>query len=385
MPYRIIHTLRSSLSNYTIRLRRLKPAFRMPVRRIFLALLLAAAAMAIWFWGTPSGTKLRILAADTLITTQHRDWAKYFIGEEALRNRIAEYERRFDEMGRETLLPVVPSVSNRRADAANESGPAGAEESLYRIEDISGDGWSGKLLIVDDPTRIRIGVPGVPGKGEKVSSMILRYGAEAGVNGGGFSDPNWSGNGFKPMGVVISGGNVLYNDAEPRDEIDIVGFTGKGALIAGKYTLDRLLQMDVREAVSFRPRLIVNGKGLVESDDDGWGYAPRTAVAQTADGTVLFAVIDGRQAHSVGATLHDVQEMFLERGAVVAANLDGGASTVLATRDGAASFQIHNEPATMEGERYLPTAFLVFRQPELARIRNIWEGLDMERFDPAKW
>jgi len=365
-------------------LRRRPPRARAAIRAA-LVVALAAAAVAVWLWCTPSGERLRYLAADTLITTQHRHWAKYVIGEAALRDRIAEYERRFDAMAREPLRPVEP---DRAADAAGPAGTdAGADiasEPLYRVEDISGEGWSGKLLIVPDPLKIRIGVPGAIGRGEKVSRMMQRLGAVAGVNGGGFSDPNWSGNGFKPTGIVMSGGEVFYNDAAPEEEIDVVGFTDKGSLIVGQYTLAELQRMGLREAVSFRPRLIVNGKGLVESDEDGWGLAPRTAIAQTADGTVLFAVVDGRQTHSVGATLYDVQQLFLDRGAVVAANLDGGASTVLVTRD-ADGVTIANRPATTEGERYLPTAFLVFAQPELVRIANVWEGLDMERFDPSKW
>ncbi|HZG57745.1 phosphodiester glycosidase family protein [Paenibacillus sp.] len=357
------------------------PLTWLPRRRWTLAAVaLAAAALtaAIWLWGTPSGARLRYLAADTIITTQHREWAKAVIGERALRERIAAYERRFDDMGRETLQPVRPPLA---AIAA----PAPETAPLFRVEDIAGEGWSGKLLVVSDPRTIRIGVPGVAGRGEKVSRMMLRLGAEAGVNGGGFADPNWTGNGFKPTGLVLSGGKVFYSDAAPEEEIDVVGFTEQGSIIAGKYTLKDILRMGVKEAVSFRPRLIVNGKGLVKSDDDGWGFAPRTAVAQTADGTVLFAVIDGRQTHSVGATLYDVQQLFLDRGAVVAANLDGGASTVLVTRDAETGFRIENKPATTEGERYLPTAFLVFRQPALARIGNVWEGLDMDKFDPAKW
>ena len=364
---------------HSARPRPLRSGRRVLALRVGLAAAALAAVVAVWLWGTPSGERLRYLAADTLITTQHRHWAKYVIGEAALRERLAEYERRFDAMAREPLRPVVPG----RAAAVGAA--AEATEPLYRVEDISGEGWSGKLLVVPDPTRIRIGVPGAVGRGEQVSRMMQRLGAVAGVNGGGFSDPNWSGNGFKPTGIVMSGGQVFYNDVPEGEEIDVVGFTDKGALIVGQYTLAELTRLGLREAVSFRPRLIVNGKGLVDSDEDGWGLAPRTAVAQLEDGTVLFAVIDGRQTHSVGATLYDVQQLFLDRGAVVAANLDGGASTVLVTRDAEAGYRIENQPATTAGERYLPTAFLVFPQPELARIGNVWEGLDMKRFDPSKW
>jgi len=354
----------------------------LPLRRLLPLAAKAAALLALfislaacWFWGTPAGEKLRYLAADTVITTKHREWAKYIIGEAALRERVAEYDRRFAAMASEPMTPLAPDELRRDR--------AGADAPLYSIENISGPGWSGKLLVVPNPRSIRVGVPEQPGRGEQVSRMMLRLGAVAGVNGGGFVDPNWSGNGFKPTGIVVSGGRVLYSDAKPTEPVDVVGFTADGALVAGRYTERQLTQLRVREAVSFHPRLIVNGRGLVESDEDGWGIAPRTAVAQLEDGTVLFAVIDGRQTHSVGATLYDVQQLFLERGAVVAANLDGGSSTVLVERDAGNGFDIVNRPATSEGERYLPTAFLVFPEPERVRVANVWEGIDMERFDPA--
>jgi exopolysaccharide biosynthesis protein len=133
--------------------------------------------------------------------------------------------------------------------------------------------------------------------------------------------------------------------------------------------------------VSFAPQFIVNGEGLVKNAADGWGIAPRTCMAQTEDGTILFAIIDGRQpGHSIGATLYDVQNVFLEHGAVIAANLDGGSSTVLVHDD-----KIVNRPASEYGERYLPTAWLVFEHPEQADIKNIWAGLDISKIDPSKW
>jgi exopolysaccharide biosynthesis protein len=151
-------------------------------------------------------------------------------------------------------------------------------------------------------------------------------------------------------------------------------------MVAGKYKVSELLKMGVQEAVSFSPRFIVNGEGLIKNQADGWGIAPRTSMAQTEDGTILFAVIDGRQKHSIGATLYDIQQIFLEHGAVTAANLDGGASTVLVHNQ-----EIVNKPSSEYGERYLPTAWLVFDHPENVKINNIWDGLDISKINPSKW
>jgi exopolysaccharide biosynthesis protein len=119
---------------------------------------------------------------------------------------------------------------------------------------------------------------------------------------------------------------------------------------------------------------------LVKSQADGWGVAPRTAMAQTKDGSILFAVIDGRQTHSIGATLYDIQQIFLSHGAITAANLDGGASSVLVHNN-----EIVNKPSSQYGERYLPTAWLAFDNPQDVHVVNIWAGLDINKIDPSKW
>lgn len=60
------------------------------------------------------------------------------------------------------------------------------------------------------------------------------------------------------------------------------------------------------------------------------GSAPRTAVGQTADGTLIFYTIDGRKSgHSIGATMTQVAQRLIELGCVTALCLDGGGSTTL--------------------------------------------------------
>lgn len=55
---------------------------------------------------------------------------------------------------------------------------------------------------------------------------------------------------------------------------------------------------------------------------------PRTAVARTADGTVLLVTVDGRQpGASIGMTLPELVELLEAMGAVEALNLDGGGSS----------------------------------------------------------
>ncbi|MFB9277374.1 phosphodiester glycosidase family protein [Cohnella cellulosilytica] len=343
---------------------------------VFVTGCLSVLLLAGWFYLTPSGNTYRYMLADTLITTQHREWAKYIIGEKALRERVAAYVKQFEEMGEERDTHTIPI-----AEDGPTTGEQAAEEPTS-IQEVDGEGFHGYLLTVRDPKTVRLVVPNKTGRGEKVSSMVKRTGAIAGVNAGGFADPNWKGNGFKPIGLVISQGKVYYNGLGNTKSVQIVGIDKNGKMLAGKYSLDELMELGISEAVSFSPRIIVNGKGLIPNRAQGWGVAPRTVMGQREDGAMLFLLIDGRQpGYSIGATLYDAQEILLEHGAVIAANLDGGSSTVLVTEGG----EIVNKPSSSSGERYLPTAFLVFEHPEAVDVPNIWAGLKPSDIDAGKW
>ncbi|MBB6637396.1 phosphodiester glycosidase family protein [Cohnella thailandensis] len=347
------------------------------VFRTFTLLLLLGALGLAWFFLTPSGTSFRYRMADTLITTQHRHWAAYLVGEEGLKERVAQYAKQFEQMGEERDTHVIDLPGeDEQEEAQAEPVP------LTQIEPIDGKGYHGYLLTVSDPTKVRLVVTNTKGKGEKVTSMVKRTGAIAGVNAGGFADPNWKGNGFQPIGLVISQGKVFYRDIGMDQNTQIVGIDKEGKMIAGRYTINELLDLGISEAVSFSPRIIVNGKGLIKNHSQGWGIAPRSVMGQKEDGSILFLTIDGRQpGYSIGADLYDAQEIMLEHGAVIAANLDGGSSTVLVSEGG----EIVNKPSSAHGERYLPTAWLVFEDPSAVTVNNIWSGLTSKDIDPAKW
>ncbi|WP_308637435.1 phosphodiester glycosidase family protein [Paenibacillus silvisoli] len=342
-----------------------KKGWRRTIKRLSAAMLIAALGAGGWFFYTPSGKDVRYMMADTLITTQHRYLAKYLIGQEALDNRVAAYAAQFDAM--------ADVKDNHNVSLVNH--PKGT----VKVEPISGKGFKGYLMYVHDPKMIRVVTTNIVGGGERVESMVKRTGAIAGVNGGAFDDPNWSGNGFKPAGIVMSGGKLLYKGNGMNAKVNVVGIDKDGLMVAGRYTPKQLLAMGVSDAVTFQPKFIVNGKGLIKSEADGWGIAPRTCMAQLKDGTIVFVVIDGRQpGYSVGATLYDVQKILLAKGAVTAANLDGGSSTVLVKDN-----EVVNKPSSKYGARYLPTAFLVFDHPEEVEVPNIWAGIDMNAFDSS--
>lgn len=224
------------------------------------------------------------------------------------------------------------------------------------VFNIDGGDFEGKLMVVHDPTRIIAGYSSrMPESGETTSQIAKNNRAVAAVNAGGFMDLGWTGTGGTPMGFIIHDGELLYNQLESETvQQDTVAFTKEGMLIVGKHSIKKLKEYGVKEAVSFGPPLIVNGKPTIQEGDGGWGIAPRTAIGQKKTGEVLLLVIDGRSLESFGATLKDVQDILLEFGAVNAANLDGGSSTTMYLNG-----RVINKPSDKLGERAVPTAFVV--------------------------
>lgn len=84
------------------------------------------------------------------------------------------------------------------------------------------------------------------------------------------------------------------------------------------------------------PTLVKEGEVYVTADAEQFppdirvGRAPRSAFGITKYGDYIFAVVDGRQAHSKGCTLTEWARILKNNfGAVEAINLDGGGSTEL--------------------------------------------------------
>ena len=92
-------------------------------------------------------------------------------------------------------------------------------------------------------------------------------------------------------------------------------------------------------------------------DDIRLGRAPRSAVGITKYGDYIFAVVDGRQAHSKGCTLTEWAYILKNSfGAVEALNLDGGGSTELIFKG-----SLVNSPSD-GGERSVGDALTILRR-----------------------
>lgn len=213
--------------------------------------------------------------------------------------------------------------------------------------------FSGTMLVVKDPKRVHVGLTKHLNRvGQTVSEMVKDANAVAGVNAGGFFDKEGLGTGGIPMGLTISRGNYVSGDKKALQPV--IGITDKGALVVGKYQYDELATMGIKDAISFGPELVKDGKPYLKESSGSWGVAPRTAIGQREDGAILLLAISGRGSSGIGATLLDIQGVMLEQGAVIAANLDGGYSTELYYQG---KFLV--PPSNPLGERYVATSFLV--------------------------
>lgn len=223
--------------------------------------------------------------------------------------------------------------------------------------DISDSKFTGYILEIKDPTRIKIGYSKRIGEvGERTSQIAQDNGAIAAINGGGFTDKSangklWTGTGAYPEGIVISNGKVVYSDVKQNETVNVTAFTKDGKLIVGDHTLRDLLRQGVVEAVSFRNSLVINGKPVAVEDE---GLNPRTAIGQKQDGTVIMLIIDGRKGLKPGASLREVQNILIQQGAVNASNLDGGSSSTLYFNG-----DVINNPCDWNGERTVATAIYV--------------------------
>ena len=224
---------------------------------------------------------------------------------------------------------------------------------------ITGPTYKGWMAIIDDPSRVSVGISSEYTSSEtpglSIAGFCEKYDAILAVNGGAFNDPNGSGNGGTPLGLVYSNG-VLYHGATKGHVSNggtCVGFDYNDRLIVGRFTTSEAMQVGYRDAVAFGPALIVNGE---PSSDPGSNASlnPRTAIGQRADGAVLLLVVDGRQLDSLGASFGDLVEIFMEYGAINACNLDGGSSTVMYVNG-----QQLNDGVAVTGSRAIPTAIIV--------------------------
>lgn len=297
-----------------------------------------------------------VLTAMTTMT--HQYLATWFVDQDEI-DRIIEKNKTPDstEIINLGAIKISKNSINQELNVYDTFSYPGSEviynEDGVKVETFKGSKFKAYVTIIDDPSRVQIATTDRLGSyGEKLESITERYNAVIGINAGGFVDDNGQGTGGVPLGIVIEDGEEIF--AQSNQKYHIVGFNEEDILVLGEHTKAERDELNLRDAITFRPFLIVNGKPQITEGNGGWGIAPRTAIGQRKDGKVILLTIDGRQTTSIGATLKEVQDIMLLYGAYNCANLDGGSSTQLVLNG-----DTINSPSSVYGPRNLSTAFIV--------------------------
>lgn len=345
--------------------------------RVFTALCLTGAVVTGLFLTYPN--KYRdVLLMSALETKTFRSVVYKVYGEHYIDNIVDKYNEDYEDTVESIeVKSVVDSSVSINNSVANAKELYNEDNELYNkynipsylrdkiklekpkysqeieIQELDGGKYKGWVMIVHDPSRVSVVTTSKLGKeGEKLMDMYKREGAIAAFNGGGFYDYKGVGNGGQPTGIVIEDGNIVYIN-EKYNNYEIIGLTEDNKLIAGVYTLDEIKNLKVRDAVSFKPVIIKDGKPIKELNF-GYGLNPRTVIGQREDGAIVVLVVDGRSIKSIGINLRQAQDIMLKYGCVIAANLDGGASTELIYED-----KTINNPCGSRGARRIATGFVV--------------------------
>jgi exopolysaccharide biosynthesis protein len=341
----------------------------------FAAVTFAGAYFTLWtICHGPSKAARDLFVSTILETGQMKFLASWYFSEDEI---LAITDRNGMGKTEEDVNPDLIEIPT--VDENNEN----QEFDIDGIElvEISGRSFFAKLLIINDPSRVKLSTIypwsdfNKSKYGETLEQLVQRGDYAAGINGGEYySEGNWGG---IPKGLVVCGGVIQYNAPQAGDVM--VGFTQNNILMIadiGNMSAEQAEQFvadnQIRDAVSFKDiddgdnnhftKLIINGTSR-EISGSGSGANPRTVIGQRADGAVLMLVTDGRGAAGhLGATAQDLISIMQEYGAVNAANLDGGSSSAMYYNGAYEMTSVTLYYSTSSWR--LPTAFVVEKRGE---------------------
>ncbi len=261
-------------------------------------------------------------------------------------------------------------INSTNEDQNNSSAEDGPPIEIHEVSDAT---YFGTMIVVKDPSRVSLATI-YPWReiGVTLDQLVKDNNAIGGINGGLYNSYNNTGG--SPYGVVVSNGEIQYNQPQSFAGLVLIGFTENNILqiidvskMNSRQVEQMIKEKKIRDAVTFQDeasdannhfvQLIINGE-VREMNGMGSGLNPRTAIGQRADGAVLMFVTDGRGKNGhLGASASDLIKVMKDFGAVNAANLDGGSSSCM-YYDGeylmtSVTFYYTN------ASWYLPTGFII--------------------------
>ena len=326
-----------------------------------LAVFLTLVMMVFLICHGPSERATELFATTFLETGQMKFIVSMFLSNNRIQEIVAKNS--MSEMTAEVDTNLIKIDETAQEDNSKD----------VELVEISGNTFFAKMLIIKDPSRVKIATTYPWGEyGQELDKLVKSSGAIAGVNGGLYvSDSNKGG---KPLGLVVCDGQIQYNNPSGYAGLHLIGFDESNILriisLEGMSApqVEKLVKDEkIRDAVVFQEessdknnhfvKLVVNGEAR-QMNGSGSGANPRTVIGQRKDGAVLLLVTDGRGASGhLGATASDLIDIMLEYGAVNAANLDGGSSSSMYYND---NYEMTSVTLYYSNSSWkLPTAFVI--------------------------
>ena len=267
-----------------------------------------------------------------------------------------------------TTAPATPTEEANLNDAWVDF-PDGIQIDTY-----TGQTFTAHVMLVRDPSKVYLATSSdslsqdTPGIG--IDKAIEQENAIAAVNAGVFYDDGTSSLavGSVPCGLVLSNEHVVWNSLHDHIYEDgFMGFNKDNILIVGNsITAEEAANLEIRDGYEGGPVLMINGKPNLSVYDTPSGYAPRTAIGQREDGTVIFISADGRTPQSLGATYADLIHIMTEYKAVNACAINNGSACNMLYRDTGGRYGergsvrvLNQQPAGMTNIRRAPTFWMV--------------------------
>lgn len=289
-------------------------------------------------------------------TNDHQYLANIFYSENTIKEVMSEnYMDEIEEdtdissitIGKEEKITSYTSVYEKEI-LEHEEG------ALYKLIQFKYNGFDCHMIAIYDPTRVEVGYNKKKNSGRILSDILKSNNAILGINGGGY---RWS-NGY-PQGLIVHNGEIIYSSSNGK--YLTASINEDGVLMIGKVSAKEVKDKKIKEALSFGPALIVNGKAATFKGTGGSGLNPRTVIAQRKDGIILFLVVNGYGSRLSwkgrgGVYVTDLIKILQRYNAYNAINMDGGSSATMVIEN-----KLINDPCEplKEGQDFIRSAWML--------------------------
>lgn len=301
--------------------------------------------------------KARVFWITTAMETgDHQYLANIFYSEDTIKsvmseNYLVEIEEDTDvssiTIGKEEAITSYTSLYEKEI-LDHEEG------ALYKLIQFKYQEFDCHMVAIYDPTRVEVAYNKRINTGRILSDILKAKEGILGINGGGYS---W--NSGYPQGLVVHNGKIVYSSTTSKYVTAAINYDG--VLVVGKMSASDVKKKKIKEAVSFGPALIVNGKAANFRGTGGSGLNPRTVIAQRKDGIILFLVVNGYGNRLSwkgrgGVYVTDLIKILERYNVYNAVNMDGGSSTTMVI-DG----KLINDPCEpqKDGQDFIRSAWIL--------------------------